>query len=211
MAMKIGIIGAGYIGGTMAHLLVEAGHEIALSNSRDPRTLEDRVEELGAKARAATATEAAEFGEVVLLAVPLKAYADLPVEQLRGRIVIDALNYYPERDGHIAELDADETTSSELVAAHLTGARVVKAFNTIWFEHLRTRGKKNAPIEARRAIFIAGDDEEAKQVVAQLIADIGFGAYDMGSLRDGRRQQPGEPVYNNDITVAEARKLAPHA
>lgn len=209
--MKIGIIGAGYIGSTVAHLLVEAGHEIALSNSRNPRTLEDRVEELGPKARAATAVEAAEFGEVVLLAVPLKAYTDLPAEQLRGRIVIDALNYYPERDGHIAELDSDETTSSELVAARLPGARVVKAFNTIWFEHLKTKGKKNAPLEERRAIFIAGDDGEAKRVVAQLIADIGFGAYDMGSLRDGRRQQPGAPVYNNDITVAEARKLASNA
>ena len=206
--MKIGIIGAGYIGGTMAHLCIEAGHEVALSNSRDPETLEPRVAELGPQARAMTATEAARFGEVVLLAVPLKSYRDLPADELRGKVVIDAMNYYPERDGQIAPLDSGETTSSEMVAAHLPGARLVKAFNTIWFEHLRSKGRKNAPTEERRAIFIAGDDARAKRVVVQLITEIGFGAYDMGGLAEGRRQQPGTPVYNRDLTVAEAKSAA---
>jgi predicted dinucleotide-binding enzyme len=206
--MKIGIIGAGYIGGTMAHLCVEAGHEVALSNSRDPETLEPRVAELGPHARAMTAAEAARFGDLVLLAVPLKSYRDLPVEELRGKIVIDAMNYYPERDGQIAALDSGETTSSEMVAAHLPGARVVKAFNTIWFEHLQSKGRKNAPPDERRAIFIAGDDAQAKRAVAELITEIGFGAYDMGGLGEGRRQQPGTPVYNRDLTVAEARRVA---
>lgn len=206
--MRIGIIGAGYIGGTMAHLLVEAGYEIALSNSRDPETIEPRVAELGPKARAETAEAAARFGDVVLLAVPLKAYCDLPVDELRGKIVIDALNYYPDRDGHIQELDSGETTSSELVARHLRGARVVKAFNTIWFEHLRSQGKKNAPAGARRAIFIAGDDVQAKKVVSEIIAEIGFAAFDMGKLADGRRQEPGTPVYNRELTLAEAKTVA---
>lgn len=206
--MKIGIIGAGYIGGTAAHLFVDAGHEVALSNSRNPETLADRAEELGPRAHARTAEEAAAFGDVVLLAVPLKAYVDLPVRELEGKIVIDAMNYYPERDGQIAQLDSGETTSSEMLAQHLPGARVVKAFNTIWFEHLKSKGKKNVPVGQRRAIFVAGDDPDAKRVVSQLVADIGFGAYDMGTLRDGRRQQPGTPVYNKDVTVAEASALA---
>lgn len=206
--MKIGIIGAGYIGGTAAHLFVDAGHEIAISNSRDPQTLHDRVVELGPNARTATPAEAARFGEVVLLAVPLKAFTDLPVEELRGRIVIDAMNYYPERDGHYADLDDGSRGSSELVAAHLPGARLVKAFNTIWFEHLKSKGKKSAPIAERRAIFIAGDDEEAKKIVSGLIEDIGFGAFDMGSLRDGRNQQPGTAVYNRELKVSESAAAA---
>lgn len=206
--MRIGIIGSGYIGATTARLFVDAGHEVALSNSRDPRTLEPRVAELGGNARAATPAEAARFGDVVLLAVPLKSYDALPAEEMRGKIVIDAMNYYPERDGNFPQLDSGQTTSSEMVAAHLRGARVVKAFNTIWFEHLKSQGKKEAPLERRRAIFIAGDDAEAKRVVAQLIADIGFGAFDMGSLRDGARQQPGTAVYNRELTIAEASREA---
>ena len=205
--MKIGIIGAGYIGGTAARLFIDAGHEIALSNSRNPHTLEARVEELGPSARTATPAEAARFGDVVLLAVPLKSHRDLPAAELRGKIVIDAMNYYPERDGHIPQLDSGETTSSEMVAGELPGARVVKAFNTIWFEHLKSRGNRNAPLQQRRAIFIAGDDAEAKRVVAQLISEIGFGAYDMGALRDGRNQQPDAPVYNRELTVDEAAAL----
>lgn len=201
--MKIGIVGAGYIGGTMAHLLVDAGHEVAISNSRGPDTLIDRVHELGPNAHAATVEDAARFGEVVLLAIPLRDYPTLPADALRGKIVIDAMNYYPNRDGQIARLDSDEVTSSELVAGHLEGARVVKAFNTIWFEHLRQQGKKDAPLARRRAIFLCGDDAEAKRVVKALIEEIGFGAVDLGGLRDSRKQQPGAAVYNKQLTVAD--------
>ena len=203
--MKIGIIGAGHIGGTAARLFVDAGHEVAISNSRGPETLRDFVAELGPKARAATPEEVAGFGEVVLLAIPLKDYTSLP--GLDGRIVIDAMNYYPGRDGHIAQLDAGQATSSELVAAHLRGARVVKAFNTIWFEHLKTQGNPDAPVEERRVIFISGDDAEAKAVVSRLIEEIGFGPYDMGTLRDSGAQQPDTAVYNRDVTVAGAREI----
>src|SRR3954470_25038757 len=154
--MKIGIIGAGHIGGTTARLFVDAGHEVAISNSRGPETLRDLVAALGPNARAATPEEAARFGDVVLLAIPLKDYTTLPAEELRGKIVIDAMNYYPNRDGNIAALDSGESTSSQMVAGYLPGARVVKAFNTIWFEHLKTKGNKRAPIDQRRAIFISG-------------------------------------------------------
>jgi predicted dinucleotide-binding enzyme len=205
--MKIGIIGAGNIGGTAARLFVDAGHEVAIANSRGPETLRDLVADLGPKARAVTPAEAARFGEVVLVAVPLKDYTSLPVDELRGRIVIDAMNYYPGRDGQYAQLDSGERASSELVAAQLPGARVVKAFNTIWFEHLKTQGRKNAPLEQRRVIFVFGDDAEAKRIVSGLIEEIGFGAYDMGTLKESQHQQPDTPVYNKDMTVAEARKL----
>ena len=206
--MKIGIIGAGHIGSTTARLFVDAGHEVAISNSRGPETLGELVAALGPKARAATPQEAAQFGEVVLLAIPLKDYTTLPAGELRGKIAVDALNYYPERDGHYPALDSGEKASSELVAAHLAGARVVKAFNTIWFEHLKTKGKKDAPVEERRAIIVSGDDAEAKSVVSRLIEDIGFGPLDLGSLHDSRKQEPGATLYNRDVTVAEAKTLA---
>lgn len=205
--MKIGIIGAGHIGSTTARLFIDAGHEVAISNSRGPETLRDLVATLGPNARATTPEEAARFGEVVLLAIPLKDYTTLPDDALRGKIAIDAMNYYPNRDGQFGELDAGNRTSSEMIASHLTGARVVKAFNTIWFEHLKTKGKKDAPVEQRRAIFFSGDDADAKGIVSRLIEDIGFGPYDLGSLRDSARQQPDAAIYNRDVTVAEAREL----
>jgi len=206
--MNIGIIGAGHIGSTAARLFIDAGHNVAISNSRGPETLRGLVAELGSNARAATPSEAARFGDVVLLAIPLKDYTTLPADDLRGKIVIDAMNYYPNRDGNIAALDSGESTSSQMVAAHLPGARVVKAFNTIWFEHLKTKGNKSAPVEQRRAIFISGDDADAKAAVAHLIEEIGFGPFDMGSLAASHRQQPDSAVYNKDVTVAEAREIA---
>jgi predicted dinucleotide-binding enzyme len=146
--MKIGIIGAGHIGGTAARLFVDAGHQVAIGNSRGPDTLQDLITDLGENARAATPAEAAQFGEVVLVAIPLKDYTSLPADELRGKIVIDAMNYYPGRDGQFAQLDSGESTSSELVAAQLPGARVVKAFNTIWFEHLKAQGRKGSSCRA---------------------------------------------------------------
>jgi predicted dinucleotide-binding enzyme len=206
--MKIGVIGAGNIGATAAELFIKAGHQVAISNSRGPESLRDLVGKLGAGARAVTVEEAAEFGEVILVSIPLGKYKSLPPAPLYGKIVIDSNNYYPERDGVIAELDSGETTSSELLEAHLRGARVVKGFNTIWFEHLKTQGDVRKPLEDRRAIFIAGDDSEAKEVVAKLIEEIGFAAVDMGFLGEGgARQQPGAPVYNRDVTAGEAKEL----
>jgi predicted dinucleotide-binding enzyme len=205
--MNIGIIGSGHIGGTMARLLVNAGHEVAIGNSRGPQSLEELVRELGPRARAATVEEAAAFGEAVLLAIPLKEYTSIPAEALRGKIAIDAMNYYPDRDGHYAQLDSGETTSSEMVAAHLAGARLVKAFNTIWFEHLKRQGDTSAPSGSRRAIFLAGDDAGAKRTVTEIIESLGFGAVDRGPLANGRNQQPGTAVYNQDVTVADAARL----
>jgi hypothetical protein len=203
--MKIGIIGSGNIGATAARLFARAGHEVAVSNSRGGEGLEGLIAELGGGARAADVEGGARFGEVVLVAVPFGKYEALPASAFEGKVVIDANNYYPGRDGRFAALDGGETTSSELLASHLRGARVVKGFNTIWFEHLARQGDAGLPVEERRAIFIAGDDEEAKRTVARLVEEIGFAAVDTGSLAEGgRRQQPGTAVYNKELTAREA-------
>lgn len=206
--MKIGIIGAGNIGGTCARLFAEAGHEVAISNSRGPETLKDFVAKLGNKARAVNVEEAIKFGDVILISIPFGKYKQLPAEGFDNKVVIDSNNYYPSRDGHYAELDQEKTTSSELLAQHLRGARVVKGFNTIWVEHLKTQGNKALPVEDRRAIFVCGDDPQAKKVVATLIEEIGFAAADTGTLhRGGKKQQPDTPIYNKILTAKDAKPL----
>ena len=206
--MKIGIIGSGNIGANAARLFVRAGHEVALSNSRGGKSLEELVAELGSKAHTATIEDAAKFGEVVLIAIPFGKFSALPGDAFKAKVVIDAGNYYPERDGKFAELDKDEATFSELMASHLKEARLVKGFNTIYFKHLASQGDSSQPLEDRRAIFIAGDDSEAKEIVARLIEEIGFAAVDTGFLHEGgRSQQPGTAVYNKDVTAKEAAAL----
>jgi predicted dinucleotide-binding enzyme len=210
--MKIGIVGSGNIGANAARLFVKAGHEVALSNSRGPETLRELVDELGERARAVTVDEAAAFGEVVLVAVPFGKYQELPAEPFYGKVVIDAGNYYPQRDGQVAELDSDETTSSEMMSEHLKGARLVKGFNTIYYVHLASQGDASLPLEDRRAIFVASDDSEAKEIVAKLIDEIGFAAVDTGFLADGGRlQQVGTRIYNQELSAKEAAKVLEEA
>ena len=203
--MKIGIIGSGKIGATAARLFVQAGNEVALSNSRNGEGLQELISQLHGKAKATTIEEAARFGDVVLVAIPFGKFRTLPSDAFKGKIVIDAGNYYPNRDGKFSELDNNKTTSSELMSSHLKGARLVKAFNTIWFQHLAIQGNTKLPLEDRRAIFIAGDDSQAKETVARLVEDIGFAAVDSGFLHEGGlSQQPGTYVYNNDLSSKDA-------
>jgi hypothetical protein len=203
--MKIGLIGAGLIGATAARRFLDAGHAVALSNSRGPDTLRDLVDDLGDDAHAMTVEEAAAFGEVAMEAIPYGHVDDLPEDALRDRILISASNYYPQRDGTI---DLGDQTQTERVAAVLPDTRVVKAFNTIYWEHLRDQGDTSLPLDERRVVPLAGDDAEAKSVVADLITQIGFAPLDLGSLREGGRQmEPGQPIYNRNLTLAEARSL----
>lgn len=204
--MKIGIIGSGHIGGAAARLFINAGHEVALSNSRGPQSLEEFVKELGPRARAMTVEQAARFGDIVLLAVPWRKPSALPPPKtVAGKIVIDAMNPYSD-SGEV--LDLGDMTSSEEVRNRLPQARLVKAFNTIYYQHLATRGRKELPIEQRHVIFVAGDDADAKHVVSRLIEDIGFAPIDTGSLREGgRSQQPGSPIYNHPMLPREARRI----
>ncbi|MCL2541419.1 MAG: NAD(P)-binding domain-containing protein [Nocardioidaceae bacterium] len=197
----IGFIGSGNIGSTVARLAVRAGYDVVMSNSRGPETLADLVAELGEHARAATAEEAAAAGDLAVATVPLKSLHDIPVDALRGKVVIDTINYYPQRDGQVAELDRESTTTSELVQRHLPGSKVVKCFNNIYFEFIERLAR---PIDDpdRSVLPIAGDDTEAKDEVTRVLDAIGFAAYDVGPLSEGWRFQRDTAAYAG-LYVAE--------
>jgi 8-hydroxy-5-deazaflavin:NADPH oxidoreductase len=190
----VGLIGSGRIGGTVARLSVAAGHQALLSNSRGPDTLKDLAADLGPLARAATGREAAEGGELVVIAIPLGAYQSVPAGPLDGKVVIDACNYYPQRDGQISELDSGALTSSELVQRHLPWSTVVKVFNNIHYRHLASLARPAGAAD-RSYLPIAGDGPAAKAAVTAFLDSIGYGAVDAGPLAEGWRQQPGTPVY----------------
>ncbi|HZP49436.1 MAG TPA: NADPH-dependent F420 reductase [Vicinamibacterales bacterium] len=201
----IGFIGAGHIGSQLARLAVAHGYDVVVSNSRGPDTLAPLVAELGPHARAATAAEAAAAGDIVVVTIPLKAIGTVPVAPLRGKIVIDTNNYYPQRDGRIAELDNESTTTAELLQRHLPESKVVKAFNHIYAAELTTHGQpKGTP--NRRALVIAGDDAAAKQTVADVIDRFGFDVVDAGPLAEGWRIQRDTPGYGPRRTAEELRR-----
>lgn len=201
----IGLIGAGRIGSQIARLAVANGYHVVIANSRGPETLSELVKELGPNARAATAVEVAASGDIVVVTIPLKNYRSVPVEPLAGKIVIDTNNYYPERDGHIPELDNESTTTSELLQAHLPGSKVVKAFNHIYAAALTTDGQPKGT-NNRRALVIAGDDPGAKAVVARLIDQFGFDTVDAGPLKEGWRIQRDTPGYGPRRSAEQLRR-----
>jgi predicted dinucleotide-binding enzyme len=201
----IGLIGAGHIGSQIARLAIANGYNVVISNSRGPETLSGLVGGLGPRARAATVGDAAAAGDIVVVTIPLKNYRSVPVEPLAGKIVIDTNNYYPQRDGHIRELDNESTTTSELLQAHLPTSKVVKAFNHIYAAALTTDGQP-AGTRNRRALVIAGDDAEAKAVVRNLIDQFGFDTVDAGPLKEGWRIQRDTPGYGPRRTADELRK-----
>ena len=211
-----GLIGSGNIGSTVARLAVAAGHDVVLSNSRGPETLADLVAELGPGARAATAREAASAGDIVVVTIPLKAYRDVPVEELAGKVVVDTMNYYPQRDGHIDALDDGSTTSSELLQAHLPDSHVVKGFNNIFFQHLRDLARPGdaAGSDERSTLAVAGDDAAAKDTVRRALDALGYDTLDLGPLAEGWRTQPGQPAYGTQYALdandwaAGARRVA---
>jgi 8-hydroxy-5-deazaflavin:NADPH oxidoreductase len=201
----MGLIGAGKIGGQLARLALKSGYDVILSNSRGPETLSALVKELGPKARAGTPEQAAREGDIVVVTVPLKAYAQVPVEPLAGKIVIDTNNYYPQRDGRIPELDDESTTTSELLQAHLPKSKVVKAFNHIYAAQLTTDGRPAGTTD-RRALVIAGDDADAKKTVTHLLDQFGFDTVDAGPLREGWRIQRDTPGYGPRRSAEELRR-----
>ena len=190
----IGFIGAGNIGQAVARLAVDHGYDVVMSNSRGPQTLTDVVAALGPHADADTSEGAAERGDLVVVTIPLKAYREVPVEPLAGKVVIDTNNYYPQRDGQIGPLDDESTTVSELLQSHLPESHVVKAFNNIQFSDLASQGVP-AGTPGRRALPIAGDSADAKATVAALVEKIGFDVVDAGDLAEGWRFQRDEPAY----------------
>jgi predicted dinucleotide-binding enzyme len=201
----IGLIGAGHIGSQLARLAVRHGYDVVISNSRGPETLKDLVQELGPGARAATAAEAAAAGDVVVVTVPLKNIGDIPVAPLAGKIVIDTNNYYPQHDGHIAELDNETTTTSELLQRRLPSSKVVKAFNHIYAADL-TAHPQPAGTPDRRALAIAGNDADARRTVADIIDRFGFDVVDMGPLSESWRIQRDTPRYGPRRNAGELRR-----
>jgi len=198
--MKIGIIGAGFVGRAIAKLAIQAGHQVMLSNSRGPQSLFSLKPMIGCEI--GTATEAAIYGDIVVIAVPLTAIGQLPVAELTGKAVIDAVNYYPDRDGQVAELDNQTTTTSEHLARFLPESRITKAFNAIRMTDLENDGLP-AGEPLRRALPLAGDDLETKNTVATLYDAFGFDAVDAGSLSEGWRFQRGMPSYCVRMTERE--------
>jgi predicted dinucleotide-binding enzyme len=201
----IGLIGAGHIGSQLARLAVAHDYDVVLSNSRGPDTLSSLVAELGPRARAANVAEAARAGDMVVVTIPLKNYQSVPAEPLKGKIVIDTNNYYPQRDGQIAELDNESTTTAELLQRHLPSSKVVKAFNHIQAAAL-TAEAQPAGTKNRRALVIAGDDAAAKAAVARLIDQFGFDVVDAGPLAEGWRIQRDTPGYGPRRTAEEIRR-----
>lgn len=198
----IGLIGAGNIGSNVARAAIAAGYDVILSNSRGPETLASLIAELGPKARAASADDAARAADIAVVAVPLRSYQEIPVEPLAGKIVIDADNYYPQRDGSIAELDDESTTVSELLQAHLPTSRVVKGFNHIQAAAI-VGDARPAGSADRRGLAVAGDDAAAKARVAQLMDEFGFDVVDAGPLSEGWRFQRDTPGYVTPFSAAE--------
>jgi len=190
----VGFIGSGMIGSTVARLSVAAGHQVVLSNSRGPETLKDLADELGPLARAGTGEQAAADGDIVVVTIPLRAYRSVPAAPLAGKTVIDTTNYYPQRDGQIAELDSGSITSSELLQRHLAGSAVVKAFNNIYYRHLLSLARPAGAAD-RTFLPIAGDDPAAKQAVSAFLGSIGYGTVDAGPLAASRLFQAGTPAY----------------
>ena len=201
--MRIGIVGSGNVGSTLAELFIRAGHEVTLSHAGAPDELRDLVTRLGERARATTVTEAVRQGDVVVLALPFGRYRELPPEPFRGKIVVDATNYYPSRDGVFAEIDDGRATSSELIDRHLGEARLVKALNNLPMAVLEEKARpRGAP--DRIALPLSSEYPEAKSVVARLIDQIGFDPVDLGGLVDGGRlYQQGGLLYLKPQTAAE--------
>lgn len=196
--MKLGILGAGLIAQAVATLALKNGHEVMVSNSRGPQTLGDLAASLGCQA--GTAEEAAVFGDMVLVAIPFHACRTLSGASLAGKVVMDACNHYPGRDGADAALDAMTDTSGQVLARQLPGARVVKVFNAIMARDIVPHARASSASSAsgatdRRALPIAGDDAAARRQVAAFLDEIGYDAVDAGPLAESWRFERGMPGY----------------
>lgn len=208
--MKIGIIGAGHIGGTLTRRLRTLEHDVSVANSRGPETLTELADETGA--HAVTVTDAARGKDVVIVTIPENSVPDLPDDLFEdvpeSTVVVDTGNYYPQRDGRIEAIEAG-TAESRWVAQQL-GRPVVKAFNNIYARHLMENGRP-AGEEGRIALPVAGDDANAKQVVMKLIDELGFDSVDAGELDESWKQQPGTPVYATDLDVKGVKRALSEA
>ena len=204
--MKIGIIGSGNIGGNLGKHWSKVGHEVMFS-SRHPEELQSMADEVGAKT--GTTEEAAAFGEVILLAIPFGKVPDLAqqIGSLNDKILIDAGNPYPQRDGEVAQkvIDDKSQTATGYVASLFPEAKTVKAFNSIFYKVFAEKAFRSG--DDRIGVQICSDDEQAKAIVKQLIEEIGFAPQDLGDMSQGVLFEPGAPLYNQNLKIDEAEKL----
>lgn len=189
---KISIIGAGFIGQACAKLFIESGYQVMLSNSRGKNTLFSVASSIGCQI--GSQQEAIEFSDIIVTAIPFANYKQLPTDLLNNKIIIDTMNYYPDRDGHFELLDNHQITTSELVAQHLNQSKVVKAFNAILAKDIVKDAKPNDKVN-RRALPVAGNDMPSKQVVCQLLDQIGYDYIDVGNLSESWRFERAKPAY----------------
>ncbi|GAA1883576.1 NAD(P)-binding domain-containing protein [Paeniglutamicibacter psychrophenolicus] len=200
----IGIIGAGHIGSQIARKAVQLGYDVVIGNSRGPETLAELVAELGPRARAATAAQAGEAADFAVVTIPLKNYKALPAQTLAGKVVIDTINYYWERDGHIDALDGGVATTSGLVQEHLADSKVAKGFNHILAADIATTGSA-ACTENRRALATASDHEDAAALVTRLYEEFGFDTVQIGPLAESWRVERDRPAYGVRQNAAELK------
>jgi predicted dinucleotide-binding enzyme len=201
MSRRIAVIGSGTLGATLARNFVAMGHEVAIANRRGPASIAPLRRELGCALHPMRAAAAAHFGEVVVLATPFRTAITFPERLFAERVVVDATNCFAQRDGAWPPLERGLSTSSELIAAHLGDARVVKAFNTMSYATLASRGDLWLELDDRLAVFVASDEhDDALAAVERLIENMGFASINTGRLAESRDQQPGGALFGVELT-----------
>jgi len=201
----IGILGSGHVGSNLAKAAIAHGYDVVLSNSQGPDSLVGLVKELGPQATGATPAEAAAAGGFAIVAIPIATIDQVPVEPLAGKVVIATINYYPQRLGHIPEIDDGTTTAPGLLQAHLPTSKVVRAFSMINAAEMSGDGHPQGDPQ-RRALALAGDDPAAKQLVANLYNEFGFDALDIGGLDESWRVDAGQPAFVTRQNLAELKE-----
>jgi 8-hydroxy-5-deazaflavin:NADPH oxidoreductase len=206
----IGIIGSGHVGSSLARAAIDHGYNVVLSNSQGPGSLAALVSDLGPNAQAATPAEAAAAADFAIVAIPVTTIDQVPAEPLAGKVVLATINYFPQRDGHIAALDNGTTTVPGLLQEHLPHSHVVRAFNMIDAAEMSGDGHPKGDPK-RRALALAGDDEASKQLVVRLYDEFGFDAVDLGPLAESWRVDPGQPGFVTRQNLAELTANAANA